>query len=129
MNEILRRHRRITAFSCVLAVLAIASAWPLSARMRGHLTARMDVHRGRYEVLGYGLPPAWLPEYARCLHNQYGVSYRQVAGCTVSPSLVSYVKAYDEISAAAVRRRFGRDIFKECADEAQIKWKKRASEP
>ncbi len=46
-----------------------------------------------------------------------------MAGCTVAESLVSYVNAYDSVLEKATRRKFGRDIFQECADEAATKWK------
>lgn len=46
-----------------------------------------------------------------------------MAGCIVSESLVSYVNAYDSVLEEATRRKFGRDVFQECAKEAATKWK------
>ena len=86
--------------------------------VRGYLTAEFDLQRGQYAVLAYGLPPFWQREYARLLHERYGVQYRPVAGCLVSQDLVWYVDAYNHVSTAAAGRRFGHDIFKETADEA-----------
>lgn len=86
------------------------------------MVARYDISRGHYEVLGYGLPVPWRPEYARLLQERYGVKFRAVAGCIVSTGLVTYVDSYDRASAEAVNRKFGHDVFKECSDEARKKW-------
>jgi hypothetical protein len=91
--------------------------------MRGRLDAHNDVRRGRHEVLVYGLPTVWHPEYARCLRERYKIEFRPVAGCIVSESLVSYANAYDSVLEEVTRREFGRDVFQECADEAATKWK------
>lgn len=72
---------------------------------------------------GYGLPSPWRPEYARCLQERYNVRLRPVAGCVVSESLVSYVDGYDSVVEEASRRRFGRDVFQDCENEAMTKWK------
>jgi hypothetical protein len=101
-----------------LVLAALVPAWWLSAPVRGYLTAEVDLLRGKYTVLGYGLPPSWQPEYARLLHERYGVQYRPVAGCMVSQDLVWYVGAYNRVSMSAARHRFGHDIFKETIDEA-----------
>jgi len=84
--------------------------------------ARYDISRGHHDVLGYGLPVAWRPEYARLLQERYGVKFRPVAGCIVSTGLVAYVDSYNRVSTAAVNRKLGHDVFKECSDEARRKW-------
>lgn len=99
------------------------------APIRGNQAARIDIHRGRYQVLGYGLPTAWRPEYARCLQDHYGIEFRAVASCTVSKSLVAYVDAYDSVISAATYRKFGHDVFRECAEDAEKKWERRAEDP
>jgi hypothetical protein len=109
---------------CVLGVfVASSSPWSLTAPIRGRLAAYRDIRQGRYEVLGYGLPTAWRPEYARCLRERYNINFRPVAGCVVSESLVSYVDAYRSVVDDAVRRKYGRDVFRECADDAATRWK------
>jgi len=77
------------------------------------------VARGHYRLLTYGLPVSWLPQYAVLLRKRYGVEVHAVAGCVVSPALISYVDNYDRVSTAAVNRKFGHDVFKECAEDAQ----------
>jgi hypothetical protein len=105
------------------ALLGLCWLWSLAAPMRGRLAAHVDMRQGRYQLLGYGLPTPGRPEYARCLHERYEIDFRPVAGCIVSESLRSYVDAYDSVLEEDTRRKFGRDVFQECADEAAWKWK------
>jgi hypothetical protein len=123
MRRYLRSHKLITALCILSAFLVLYWLWSLAAPMRGRLAAHVDMQRGRYEVLGYGLPSPSRPEYARCLRERYKIEFRPVAGCIVSESLVSYVNAYDSVLEEATRRKFGRDVLQECADEAATKWK------
>jgi hypothetical protein len=76
-------------------------------------------------VLGYGLPTPWRPEYARCLRERYNIEFRTVAGCVVSESFIAYNEGYQSVVAEATRRKFGHDVFRECADEAATEWKAR----
>lgn len=122
MWHYIRAHRAITTFCALSALVADSWLWSLAAPIRGRLAAYRDVRQGRYEVLGYGMPTPWRPEYARCLRERYNISFHPVAGCIVSESLVSYVNAYHSVVDEAVRRKFGRDVFRECADDAATNW-------
>ena len=110
-------------FAIFLLLVCAVVAWDLAAPVRGNLAAHYDTARGNYRILNFGLPPAWLPEYARLLRERYGIELKAVAGCVVSGQLVSYVEAYDKVIATAARRKYGHDIFKECAQEAEKNWK------
>jgi len=107
------------------AVVALMEAWLLAAPVRGRVAAHTDVARGHYRFLTYGLPAAWRPEFARLLRERYHIELVPVAGCTVSESLISYVENYDQVSAAAANRKFGHDVFAECAEDAKHNWAKR----
>ena len=74
-------------------------------------------------MLGYGLPTPWRPEYARCLRERYNIDFRTVAGCVVSESFIAYEEGYWSVVAEATRRKFGHDVFRECANDAATKWK------
>jgi hypothetical protein len=87
--------------------------------------ASYDLQHGHYRVLGYGLPPPGVAEYRQLLRERYGVEYRQVALCIVSPSLISYVDAYDGVSTAAINRKFGRDVLRESWHEANKEWQEK----
>jgi tetratricopeptide (TPR) repeat protein len=117
MTAFIARHKKLLLTLSLLVVLI--GGWWLAAPVRGRLGAYLDLSRGHYRLLTFGLPPAWLPEYSRLLRERYGVEVVPVAGCVVSPALVSYVDGYDKVSESAARRKFGRDIFSECAEEAR----------
>jgi hypothetical protein len=120
-----KKHTALVALASALILLLVLCL--ASASIRGELVARFDLARGRYEVLGYGYPVPWRPEYARLLRERYGIKFRAVAGCIVSESLSSYVHAYNALSEAASTRKFGHNVFKECADEASKGWNGSAS--
>jgi hypothetical protein len=129
MKRYLRQHKGIAAILAFAVFLVFYWLWTLSAPIRGYLAAYTDVHQGRYQVLGYGLPPESRSEYVLCLRERYGIEFRAVAGCVVSEDLVSYVAAYDLVVAEATSRKFGHDVFKECAAEADKAWKMRELHP
>jgi hypothetical protein len=119
VTTFIKRYKRLSAIiSLIVLAVALPEGWSASAPLRGRMAARSDIQRGHYRILSYGLPPSWLPDYARLLKERYGVELHPVAGCIVSNGLVSYVDGYDEISAAAIIRKFGRDVFKECEEDA-----------
>jgi hypothetical protein len=123
MCSFVRKYRMLTASIAAVGGFILWQAfWSCTASGRGEIVARYDISHGHYEVLGYGLPVAWRPEYARLLQERYGVKFRPVAGCIVSTDLVAYVASYNKLSAESVNRKFGHDIFKECSDEARKKW-------
>jgi hypothetical protein len=113
------------------AVLAIAIllgglwGWDSSAASRGQLLARFDLARGHYEILSYGLPVSWRPDYVLLLRERYGIEDRAIAGCIVTNSLVAYADGYNAVSITAANRRYGRDIFRESMIEAASNWKSR----
>ena len=120
--KFVRRHKGITVAGVATTFIILTWVWDGSASVRGRLAARIDLRRGRYELLGYGLPTPSRPQYAACLRKSYNVEFRAVAGCIVSEPLVSYVDAYDSVVVEDVNRRVGHDVFKECSEEAERNW-------
>ena len=116
MKNLVREHKKLAV---VIAVAVLLVAWWLPASVCGSLVAHFDVARGHYEVQSYGLPASWRPEYARLLRERYGIEHHTVAGCVVTESLVSYVSAYNSVVRAAAKRKFGHDVFPECAADAK----------
>jgi hypothetical protein len=115
-----RPRRRLLVVGGVAAALAVA--WWLTPYPRGALAAWADHARGHLEVKVYGEPCPWDHAYARLLKERYGVEFNRVAYCVVTPGLVSYVRGYNSISVPRLNGRFGRDIFGECAAEAEAAW-------
>lgn len=106
---------------CIASIAMIA--WDIYGyspvpRICGYLAAENDVHHGQYRLLGYGLPPPGMPRYVRMLKARYGIQYRAVAGCVVSRSQMDFVAAYNNVSATAIGRKFGRDVVRETENEA-----------
>lgn len=120
--SVVRRRKGLVVLAILTSTMLLAIAWSASAPARGWLAAHFDIARGHYEVQGYGLPVPRRAEYAALLQRRYGVKFRTVALCIVSRSLVAYVDSYDEVSMGAVNRKFGHDVFKECAEEARKNW-------
>lgn len=105
----------------VLMILVVVwgsySWWPIP-HVSGRLAARNDLAHGRYRILGYGLPPPGMPLYISILRQRYGVEYVAVAGCTPSKATLDYLDAYDDLSSAAIDRKFGKDVLGQVEDEA-----------
>jgi hypothetical protein len=101
------------------AVVALPVLWYASAHPRGVLVAHLDHARGRYEVLSAGYPAPWSGEYSCLLEERYGVKINRVADCVVSPWLGWYINGYNPTSRRLLEERYGKDIFRECAEEAR----------
>ena len=122
MRGFVRNHKKLTALLLTASALLGFIGWEVAAPIRGRLAAQFDLIRGHYEVLAFGLPTPWRPEYARLLRERYGIEERVVAGCVVSQSLVAYVESYNRTSMRAANRRFGRDVFEESVADASRNW-------
>jgi hypothetical protein len=121
----LRSHKVLSTLAIIAVAVLIMMGWLWAAPVRGRLAAHYDVARGHYRELTYGLPVEWMPEYRELLKKRYGVDSIAVTGCTVSPGLISYVAGYNSVSTAVVNKRFGHDVFSECARDAQTNWNTR----
>jgi hypothetical protein len=129
MLRFVSRHKKLTAFSA-LAILIFANlAWDASAFLRGQIVARYDIARGHYRELTLGLPPPQRPTYANVIKERYGIELRAVAGCIVSPSLISYVDGYNSVSIAGANRKWGRDVFEDGRNEAGRIWSQAHPQP
>ena len=117
-----RSKRTLWIVGALIALVFSVSAWVRTAPGRGRLSARFDLWRGHYRVLAYGLPSPWRPEYAKLLRERYGIEVHTIALCIVSETLRSYADSYNEVSAPAATRKFGHDVFKECAEVASKDW-------
>jgi hypothetical protein len=114
---------RVVSFTLVLATLVVfqLSDWPFPIT-RGRLAAKVDLEFGRHEVLGYRLPGRFRVEYARLLRDRYGIHFRTIALCIVSQSQIDYADSYNALSMDFANRKFRHDVFKECYEEARLKF-------
>src|SRR5437016_3942541 len=120
-----RRNVLLGLVAIVVLPLLCSEIWSRTAPFRGRQAAEKDLAHGRYIVLGYGLPPRGVAEYKHILRERYDVEYRQVALCIVTKSLMTYADSYDSLSGAAIRQKFGRDVFKNSWDEANRDWQEK----
>ena len=129
MKRIIRIFAMVVAAATILAgFLAWAQSgwWPIPSIV-GTLDARVDVARGHYRELAYGLPSQGSIAYARLLKERYGIEFSFVGYCTVSKSTRDYANAYDMVSTKASRQKFGRNVFKQTFDEAEKSWNQTAA--
>jgi len=56
----------------------------------------------------------WASEYDQCLRQRYGVEFRTVAGDAGTESQFAHYDSYDAVSTAAIKQKFGHDVFEEC---------------
>ena len=123
MKAFVRNHTMLTALGVIpvlfFGLWFLEAGWTLSAAARGSVAARFDVDRGHYEIQAIGLATPWRPKCAALLRERYGVEQRTVAGCCVTESLDSYIRAYNGVMRSAALRKFGHDVFAECAADAR----------
>ena len=123
VKSFIQKHKILVV---VVAVIGAFWAYPLATAVQGNIEARTAVAQGHYVVHGFGMAVPWRKDYARLLQERYGIRYHRVAGCVVTESQVSYVKAYNAISTAAAIRQFGYDVFAECTADARTAWDEKA---
>lgn len=123
----LQRKKRLLAVATSVISLAgywLSWPWPF-AELRGKVAARIDLGIGSYKVLAIGLRAPWRNEYARLLHERYGIRVQTEAFCVVSHSLVAYITGYNTVSEASTIRKVGHDPFQECYEDAKRDWEQR----
>jgi len=94
----------------------------VDGEMEGDLLARFDIASGRYRVLTLGLPVPFHREYVRLLLDRYGIESHAIAGCAFSESEGAFARGYNSVSQEAAKRKFGRDVFAECLEDAYKAW-------
>lgn len=112
----------LASIGILMALILMAWIWDLTAGARGTLEARLDLERGRYAILAYGLPPGGRDEYTRLLRERYGIERRQIALCIVDRSTVAFADSYNHVSVAAAQKKFGQEIFEQTWQDAQRAW-------
>ena len=114
------------ATAATLACLAIY-AYPALARTVWHWQGSREAHRdlacGNLSVRIAGLPAPWAADAVRILSTRYGVKTCRVAGCMVNDRLLATMDGYNEVMDAAIRAKFGADVCRAAATQAQREWK------
>ena len=90
--------------------LKTSGSTPEQSYQRGREEAAKDAAAKKIIIKTYGLPSANTFKYAEYLRDKYGIEY-QNAGCVVTAEFINYVKGYNEISEAAIKREFGDNVL------------------
>src|SRR5215472_6728562 len=119
------RQKKLLVFAAIAVVLVLYIAvrlWPGNGQVRGERDAQKDLASGHYIQLGYGMPLPWNSEFDQCL-GQYGIEVRNIGGDVFESGRdvsagteLSYYQSYNATSSAAIKRKFGPDVFERCMD-------------
>jgi thiol-disulfide isomerase/thioredoxin len=83
--------------------------WDLTYE-KGKTDAAKDIAEGKLIIRRYGLTRLEKnPKSSKRLKEKYSIEYIE-HGCIVTSNLIEYVKGYNEISKAEIKRRFGTEL-------------------
>lgn len=98
-----------------------------AARELGMAEARRDLSNGVLIVKTAGLPSPDRTDYERLLQERCHAALQPIAGCIVTSELLAYMDGYNEVSTAAIKQRFGKDIFEALNRDARARYEKRVA--
>jgi hypothetical protein len=98
-----------------------------AAREAGMTEAKRDLSNGVLIVKTAGLPSPDRPDYEQLLKESCNATLQPIAGCIVTSGLQAYMSGYNEVSTAAIKQRFGTNIFEKLDQEAKARFQKRFS--
>ncbi len=88
----------------------------------GRLAAHRDIASGIYKVQIPIRP--WRDELTRELRDNYEVTARISGGCFTSTFQSTYDSGYQAVVIEALKKKYGRDIVRECTEKVESAWKK-----
>ena len=114
-----------------ISVFAQASAAEQSAE-QGRQEATRDIKDGRFIIKKWGLASAQFNDipssedvYEEMLEQKYKIRYEWVGECLIDEATLSYAKAYNEVAYAAIKTKYGPDIFENVRKEADAEYKEK----
>lgn len=117
----------VLLFSCV-SLFAQDPAVGQSAE-KGRLEATQDIKKGRFIIKAWGLSSARINDipsaegvYQEMLQKKYKIHYEWVAECFIDEDTLSYANAYNEVSIAGIKAKFGATIFGNVQKEADAEY-------
>jgi hypothetical protein len=128
MSGFFRKQRKRVALAAMAVVLVGYVVLRSRPSVRGERDARKDLASGHYIQLGYGLPLPWTSEFDQCL-QAHGIEVRNIGsdvfenGYDVATGYeMSYYRSYNAVSSAAIKQKFGPDVFAICTQTARNTW-------
>jgi len=116
--------------SCI-SVFAQASAAGQSAE-QGRQEATRDIKDERFIIKTWGLAssqfndtPSSEDVYGKMLEQKYKIRYEWVGGCLIDEDTLSYANAYNQVAYAAIKAKYGPEIFENVRKEADAEYKEK----
>ena len=86
----------------------------------GAAEATQDIVNGHPKLKVFGLPAPWINEYAKLLKERLSIEQERIAGCVVNQDLLTYARAYNSVIQEEAEKKYGRDIFNQLWQEANL---------
>ncbi len=115
MSRFLRRHPNLNVIILTLGIVFALIYGPYPA---GGAAALVENALGKPAIYAYGQLGGHHFEYFGLLEKRQGVRTRLIMTGRLSIFHIRYAEGYNAVSRALPKRRFGRDIFEECFEEA-----------
>jgi hypothetical protein len=105
----MKRHvpNLLTASLAFLVGLASAGNLPYSI---GCVHAYIDLARGHYELQTYGTIDGDLEEFSQIASERYGIEV-VTHGCIISEAGIEHTRGYNDVSLAAIKRKYGDNVI------------------
>ena len=85
----------------------------------GRIHAYIDVARGQYQLQMYGPIDGDVEEFSKIASSDYGIEVVP-NGCTMSDQGIEHARGYNDVSVAAIKRKYGAGIIDTIWQRAQI---------
>jgi hypothetical protein len=129
----MNRQILLIAFALLFSWVPVYAQAPVAETPeQGRLDARADIKAGKFIIKAWGLESARFngifsreDVYREILSRKYEIRYDSVGGCLTPENTVSYADAYNEVSYAAIKAKYGPDIFEKVLKEAEAEYLER----
>lgn len=99
-------------FERIVDLRGVSSVAARISAYRGRRNAQRDIAAGDLRLKTYGLPDfKFSEEYERVIDQKYHIKTDWVAYCVVNERIAAYARAYNEVSVAAIEKRYGAGIL------------------
>jgi hypothetical protein len=117
----MKRHLSKLSVAALAFLVGLASAGNLSYEI-GRILAWIDVARGNYELQAYGTIDGDLEEFSEIAANDYDIEVVP-HGCTISEQGIERLRGYNDVSLAAIKRKYGDEVIDRIWDRAQQQYR------
>lgn len=115
-----RRFPNLLAASLAFLIGVVSSG--NAAYQIGRIHAYIDVARGTHELHIYGTIDGNVEEFAEIATNDYGIEV-VTHGCIISEAGIEHTRGYNDVSLAAIKRKYGAEVIDSIWERAQHEYK------